>query len=75
MYVVGVQNRNAACGQHKDDILSQLRDMLKLEPNFAEHYEDFEPLQRFQSMEASNTQLKQKKVESALVPSSEVRFL
>ncbi|XP_019164322.1 PREDICTED: zinc finger protein CONSTANS-LIKE 13-like isoform X2 [Ipomoea nil] len=54
------KNQNAACGQHKADILCQLRDMLKLEPNFATEDEDFEPMRSFQSMEPKSTELKQK---------------
>lgn len=29
------QNRKAACGQHKEEIISQLRDLAKLEPNLS----------------------------------------
>nr|GMD64045.1 zinc finger protein CONSTANS-LIKE 13 [Ipomoea batatas] len=65
------KNQNAACGQHRDDILCQLRDMLKLEPNFTTEDEDFEPLRSFQSMEPKSTELKQKVESAALVPSSE----
>ncbi|KAG8389434.1 hypothetical protein BUALT_Bualt02G0229100 [Buddleja alternifolia] len=43
------KNRNAACGKHKEEILGQLREMAKTEPNFTGTLEDLEPDVQFQS--------------------------
>lgn len=44
------QNRNAACGQYKEEIRSQLRHLMKLEPNLNCEIVDSEPLASFQSL-------------------------
>ncbi|KAL3517484.1 hypothetical protein ACH5RR_020073 [Cinchona calisaya] len=44
------KNRNSTCGQHKEEILFQLREMSKLEPNFNFGEADVEPLIGFQSL-------------------------
>lgn len=44
------QNRNAACGQYKEDILSQLREMVKSEPNSNREVVDAEPVINYQSL-------------------------
>jgi hypothetical protein len=44
------QNRNAACGQYKEEILNQLRHLMKLEPNLNCENVDAEPLASFQSL-------------------------
>lgn len=36
------QNRNAACGKHKEEIFFQLHEMAKKDPNFSGSLEDFE---------------------------------
>ncbi|KAL1832900.1 hypothetical protein ACET3Z_002551 [Daucus carota] len=43
------KNRNAVCGQHKEEIISQLRQMVKLEPNFGDDQFDIELFSGFQS--------------------------
>ncbi|PIN11190.1 hypothetical protein CDL12_16221 [Handroanthus impetiginosus] len=52
------KNRNAVCGKHKEDILYQLREMAKTEPNFSGSLEDLEPNIGFQSQELGNCQVK-----------------
>lgn len=47
MDVPSLPNRNAACGQHKEDILSQLRELAKSE-NLSYDNEDAEPVVNFQ---------------------------
>ncbi|XP_027116800.1 zinc finger protein CONSTANS-LIKE 13 [Coffea arabica] len=42
------KNRNATCGQHREEMLSQLRQMSKLEPNINCGQADVEPLVGFQ---------------------------
>ncbi|CAA2979451.1 zinc finger protein CONSTANS-LIKE 13-like isoform X2 [Olea europaea var. sylvestris] len=37
------KNRNAVCGKHRQEILCQLREMAKNEPNFDDLTEDFKP--------------------------------
>ncbi|KAL2510583.1 Zinc finger protein CONSTANS-LIKE 13 [Abeliophyllum distichum] len=37
------KNRNAACGKHRQEILCQLREMAKTEPNFDDFVEDLKP--------------------------------
>lgn len=44
------QNRNAACGQYKEEIRSQLRHLMKLEPNLNCETVDSEPVASFQSL-------------------------
>lgn len=44
------QNRNAACGQYKEQILSQLRELAKLGPNLNCENADGEPLTGFQAL-------------------------
>nr|AKN23425.1 CONSTANS-like zinc finger protein [Betula luminifera] len=44
------KNRNAACGQYKEEILNQLRHLMKLEPNLNCENVDAEPLASFQSL-------------------------
>ncbi|XP_041016756.1 zinc finger protein CONSTANS-LIKE 13 [Juglans microcarpa x Juglans regia] len=44
------KNRNAACGQYKEDILSQLREMAKSEPNSNHEAADAEPLINYRSL-------------------------
>lgn len=41
------QNRNAACGQYKEEILAQLREVAKIEPNLNNEDIDAEPLTGF----------------------------
>lgn len=49
------KNRNAACGKHKEEILCQLRELSKLEPNSSD---ETVPITGFQSMvSAKNHQL------------------
>ncbi|XP_016495983.2 zinc finger protein CONSTANS-LIKE 13 [Nicotiana tabacum] len=69
------KNRNAACGKHKEEILSQLRELSKLEPNSSDDQDD---IVAFQFMEpAQNRHLGFKgsgfmqNSEHAVVPSSE----
>nr|GMD18547.1 zinc finger protein CONSTANS-LIKE 13 [Ipomoea batatas] len=72
------KNRNAACGQHKEEILAQLRKMSKLEPDICADQEEFEPVVGIQAMEnelndffgEKNYGFKQN-MESTLVPYSE----
>ncbi|GAV83379.1 zf-B_box domain-containing protein/CCT domain-containing protein [Cephalotus follicularis] len=42
------KNRNVACGQHKEEILRQLRELAKLEPSL--NYESLDPVIQFQSL-------------------------
>ncbi|KAI8522749.1 hypothetical protein RHMOL_Rhmol13G0021200 [Rhododendron molle] len=44
------KNRKAACGQYKEEILSQLREMAKSEPGFSNFQGDIEPFMQFQSL-------------------------
>uniref|UniRef100_A0A5B6YWP3 Putative zinc finger protein CONSTANS-LIKE 13 n=1 Tax=Davidia involucrata TaxID=16924 RepID=A0A5B6YWP3_DAVIN len=44
------KNRNAGCGQYKEEILSQLRGLAKLEPDFNHGHGDIESLVEFQSL-------------------------
>lgn len=45
------QNRNAACGQYKEEVLSQLRDLARIEPNLDyENRGGAESLMDFQSL-------------------------
>ncbi|XAR61283.1 hypothetical protein NMG60_11034933 [Bertholletia excelsa] len=44
------KNRKAACGQYKEEILGQLREMSKSEPDFGDGRGDIEPLMQFQSL-------------------------
>ncbi|CAI9781127.1 unnamed protein product [Fraxinus pennsylvanica] len=37
------KNRNAACGEHRQEIVCQLREMAKTEPNFDDFVEDIKP--------------------------------
>lgn len=43
------KNRKAACGQYKEEILSQLQEMVKSEPGFSDCQGDIEPFMQFQS--------------------------
>ncbi|XP_057484347.1 zinc finger protein CONSTANS-LIKE 13-like [Actinidia eriantha] len=43
------KNRKAACGQYKEEILSQLREIAKSEPCFSDCKEDTEPFMQLQS--------------------------
>lgn len=43
------KNRNAACGKHKEEILSQLRELSKLEPNSSDDQDETVPTIGFQS--------------------------
>lgn len=45
-----VQNRNTVCGQRKEEILCQLREMVKLEPGCDQDKQDVEPSSGFQSL-------------------------
>ncbi|KAF5744163.1 zinc finger protein CONSTANS-LIKE 13-like [Tripterygium wilfordii] len=45
------KNRNAACGKEKEEMLRQLRQLAKLEPNFNFTSVDVEPIRGFQSLE------------------------
>ncbi|KAK1354104.1 B-box type zinc finger protein with CCT domain [Heracleum sosnowskyi] len=44
------KNRNTVCGQRKEEILCQLREMVKLEPGCDQDKEDVEPSSGFQSL-------------------------
>lgn len=44
------KNRKAACGQYKEEILSQLREMAKSEPGYSDFQGDIEPFMEFQSL-------------------------
>lgn len=44
------QNRNAACGQYKEEVLSQLRELARIEPNLDCKNTDAEFLMDFQSL-------------------------
>ena len=44
------QNRNAACGQYKEEILSQLRHLMRLEPRLNCEDVDAKSLASFQSL-------------------------
>lgn len=44
------QNRNAACGQHKEEVLSQLRELAKREPNLDDEIEGAKSHMGFQSL-------------------------
>ncbi|KAJ8543322.1 hypothetical protein K7X08_005845 [Anisodus acutangulus] len=51
------KNRNAACGKHKEEILSQLRELSRLEPNSSENQDETVPIIGFHSMQpAQNRQ-------------------
>lgn len=52
------KNRNAACGKHKQEVLCQLREMAKTEPNFSGSLEDLEHLVGYQSHVPGKCQLK-----------------
>ncbi|KAM3326300.1 zinc finger protein CONSTANS-LIKE 13 [Capsicum chacoense] len=72
------KNRNAACGKHKEEILCQLRELSKLEPNSSDDQDETVPNIGFQYMEpAQNLQSGPKgsgftqKTEQHVVPSSE----
>lgn len=49
------QNRNAACGQHKEEVLSQLRELSKLEPDSNYENADVKPINVFQSQAAGQS--------------------
>ncbi|CAN4091503.1 unnamed protein product [Withania somnifera] len=72
------KNRNAACGKHKEEILCQLRELSKSEPNSCDDQDETVPTIGFQFMEP--TQICQsgskgsgfmQKSEQHVVPSSE----
>ncbi|KAL8149023.1 hypothetical protein AgCh_006151 [Apium graveolens] len=44
------KNRNTVCGQRKEEILFQLREMAKMEPGIDQNKQDLEPSSRFQSL-------------------------
>ncbi|KAK9281990.1 hypothetical protein L1049_004901 [Liquidambar formosana] len=44
------KNRNTACGRHKEEILRQLRELAKLEPDLNYDHEDVEPFVGFQPL-------------------------
>lgn len=76
------QNRNAACGKHKEEILCQLRELSKLEPNSSDDQDETVPTIGFQSVEsAQNCPLRFKgsgfmqNSDQHVVPSSEVNLL
>lgn len=48
--MVHVQNRNTVCGQRKEEILCQLRELAKLEPGIDQNKQDVEPSPGFQSL-------------------------
>ncbi|OMP06618.1 Zinc finger, B-box [Corchorus olitorius] len=52
------KNRNASCGQHKEEIFRQLREMAKSEPNLSFEKTDLEAIIGFQSLipDAGNLQ-------------------
>lgn len=62
------KNRNAACGKHKEEILCQLRELAKLEPNSSDEQDETVPIIGFQSMEGSGFM---QTSEQHVVPSSE----
>lgn len=77
-----IQNRNTICGQHKEEILCQLREMAKLEPNFDDDKQDLESSSGFRSLlpEQNCQQLDtyisfEHKAEPTFFPSYEVRLL
>lgn len=50
------QNRNAPCGQHKEEVLNQLRHLAKIEPNLDnEKFTDFQPLVPEQNLQPGST--------------------
>lgn len=51
------KNRNAACGKHKEEILCQLREMAKAEPNFDGSMQELDPVE-FQSLVPGKCQLR-----------------
>lgn len=51
------QNRNASCGQHKDEILKQLRELAKSEPTLSFGKTDVEAIVGFQSLIPDNDNL------------------
>lgn len=51
------QNRNASCGQHKDEILQQLRELAKSEPTLSFGKTDVEAIVGFQSLIPDNDNL------------------
>ncbi|CAH9112527.1 unnamed protein product [Cuscuta europaea] len=72
------KNRNAACGQHKEEILSQLRKMSNLEPDLFADQEEPEPGGGCQSMENELHRLFgetdsrfEQNMDAALIPYSE----
>ncbi|KAL0389590.1 UNVERIFIED_CONTAM: Zinc finger protein CONSTANS-LIKE 13 [Sesamum calycinum] len=74
------RNRNAACGKHKEEILCQLREMAKAEPNFGGSMEELDPVE-FQSLVPGKCQLRdsspgpESNAEPILVPSYETSAL
>ncbi|KAF5731483.1 CONSTANS-like zinc finger protein [Tripterygium wilfordii] len=50
------KNRNAACGKEKEEILRQLRELVKLEPNFNFTSVDVGPIRGFLSLETGQIQ-------------------
>lgn len=76
-----IQNRHTVCGQRKEDLLCQLREMAKLEPNIDVDKKDLEPSSRLRSLvpEQNCQQLDtctgfKHKAEPIFVPSYEVHL-
>ncbi|CAI9108030.1 OLC1v1007539C1 [Oldenlandia corymbosa var. corymbosa] len=55
------KNRNATCGQHKEEILLQIREISKLEPNLNGEQVEFESFGGFQFLEADQQDYQSKK--------------
>ncbi|KAK4418184.1 Zinc finger protein CONSTANS-LIKE 13 [Sesamum alatum] len=74
------KNRNAVCGKHKEEILCQLREMAKTEPNFGGSMEELDPVE-LQSLVPGKCQLTdsspgpESNAEPTLVPSYETSAL
>lgn len=52
------KNRNAVCGKHKQEILRQLREMAKTEPNFSGSLDDLDPFADFESQDPGKCYLR-----------------
>ena len=62
------QNRNSICGKHKQELLCQLREMAKMEPNFSGCLEDLD-LVGFQSESPGKCQW----MDSSLCPENDCK--
>jgi len=65
------QNRKGTCGRQKEEILNQLRELVKLEPELIHGEVDVEPQVQFENLSTGF----ERDIDSNMFPSYEVKTL